>query len=91
MVLVEGNYLLLQDDGWEQVQPMLHLSAFISCPNRIRLRRLALRHMSNGRSRAEAFSFIRSSDEPNARRIDRLASKSDFLVQIPRLPSGRAS
>lgn len=84
LVIVEGNYLLLDEPGWSSIRQMLTLSVFVELDNLVRLKRLAVRHVATGKSLAEAWSFIRQSDEPNARRIESSKQYADLLLQSAR-------
>jgi pantothenate kinase len=69
LVITEGNYLLLQDDGWAPVADLLDEVWYLQVDPALRLERLAGRHEQFGRSREQALAWIATTDEPNARRI----------------------
>ena len=70
LVITEGNYLLLQDDGWAPVADLLDEVWYLQVDPALRLERLAGRHEQFGRSREQALAWIATTDEPNARRIE---------------------
>lgn len=70
LVITEGNYLLLQDDGWAPVADLLDEVWYLQVDPALRLQRLAGRHEQFGRSREQALAWIATTDEPNARRIE---------------------
>jgi pantothenate kinase len=70
LVITEGNYLLLQDDGWAPVADLLDEVWYLQVDPALRLERLAARHEQFGRSREQALAWIATTDEPNARRIE---------------------
>ena len=66
IVVVEGNYLLLGDGGWERVAPLLDATFFVSVDRDIRLARLIARHERFGKSPADARAWALGPDERNA-------------------------
>ena len=65
-IIVEGNYLLLGDGGWERVAPLLDATFFVSVDRDIRLARLIARHERFGKSPADARAWALGPDERNA-------------------------
>lgn len=80
LVIVEGNYLLLDEPPWAQIRPVLHLCAYLELDDATRIRRLIERHVRHGRPLPEAEHFVRDSDEKNARLIKSGRSRADFIV-----------
>jgi pantothenate kinase len=70
LVITEGNYLLLQNDGWAPVADLLDEVWYLQVDPDLRLERLAARHEQFGRGREQALAWIATTDEPNARRIE---------------------
>lgn len=70
LVITEGNYLLLDGDGWAPVAGLLDEVWYLQVDPDLRLERLAQRHQQFGRSREQALAWIATTDEPNARRIE---------------------
>jgi pantothenate kinase len=70
VLITEGNYLLLDTDGWAPVAGLLDEVWYLEVDPALRLERLAQRHQRFGRSRETALSWIAGTDEPNARRIE---------------------
>lgn len=54
LVIVEGNYLLLDTDPWAEVGDLLDEVWFVEVPEEVRLARLVERHVRFGRTRPEA-------------------------------------
>ena len=81
LVIVEGNYLLLDEPPWAQIRPALHLCAYLELDDATRIRRLIERHVRHGKSRPEAERFVRDSDEKNAQLIKSDRSRADFIVR----------
>lgn len=78
VVVVEGNYLLLDAPHWRDVRALLDLAYYVHLDPEERRRRLVLRHMEFGKTQAEATRWVMSSDERNA-----------ALVEERRLPPSR--
>ncbi len=70
IVVVEGNYLLLDDGPWASLRELLDEAWFIRIPQDERMRRLVERHMRFGRTREAAQAWANDVDEPNARLIE---------------------
>jgi pantothenate kinase len=66
LVIVEGNYLLLDEQPWMRLRTLLHVVVYLDLDDEERRHRLIDRHMSFGRSRADAEHFVDGSDEVNA-------------------------
>ena len=81
LVIVEGNYLLLDEPPWTQLRPALDLSAYLEVEDATRIRRLVDRHVRYGKPRLGAERFVRSSDEKNARLIKATRNRADFIVR----------
>ena len=82
LVIVEGNYLLLDESPWTQIRPALDLCAYLEVEDAIRIRRLVDRHMRYGKPRREAERFVRNSDEKNAQLIKATRDRADFVVPM---------
>ena len=82
LVIVEGNYLLLDESPWTQMRPALDLCAYLEIEDAIRIRRLVDRHMRYGKPRREAERFVRNSDEKNAQLIKATRDRADFVVPM---------
>ena len=81
LVIVEGNYLLLDEHPWAQIRPLLRLCAYLELEDATRIRRLIERHVRHGKSRPEAERFVRDSDEKNAQLIKTTRDRADFIVR----------
>jgi pantothenate kinase len=70
LVIVEGNYLLLDTAPWAPVAELLDECWFVEVPEHIRLARLVERHVRYGRTVEEATArATRGSDADNARLV----------------------
>ena len=82
IVLVEGNYLLLESGGWASVGGFLDLSFFVEVDHAIRLERLIARHERFGKSPAAARAWALGPDEENARLIEATAARADHIIAL---------
>lgn len=81
-VIVEGNYLLHDSDGWEAVREELDLVLFVDVPHAIRLHRLIERHVRYGKTPEAAEAWAFGPDEDNARLIEATASRADHVIRL---------
>jgi pantothenate kinase len=81
LIVVEGNYLLLNDSPWNQVQALLDETWFVDVPQELRVGRLTQRHQQFGRNAQEAADWVQHTDEPNARRIEAERVKADVMFR----------
>lgn len=85
VVIVEGNYLLHDADGWEVIHPLLDECWMLELNDATRLARLIARHVAFGKSPQAAHAWATGSDEANAQRIALGAARADFVVQCDEL------
>ena len=82
VVIVEGNYLLHDSGGWEEIAELLDELWFIDVDDEKRLERLIARHIAYGKSPADAESWSRGSDEVNARTIATGRSRAHAVIAL---------
>jgi pantothenate kinase len=87
-VITEGNYLLVDRDGWERVRPLLTECWFVECDEAERIARLVARHVAHGRSPDAARRWVEHTDEPNARLIESTRARADRVVRLTPEPDG---
>ncbi len=80
LVVVEGNYLGLDQPGWRDVRPLLHRLIYVDADDAVRRERLRQRHMAAGKTDAEARAWIEAVDQPNAELIDTTRARADTIV-----------
>ncbi len=80
VVIVEGNYLLHDRDGWERVRPLLDRVVFLAPDDTVRRARLIARHVAFGKSPEEAEAWVARSDDPNAALVTGTASRADEVI-----------
>lgn len=73
VILVEGNYLLLDEAPWSGLAPLFDLSLFIEVPREELERRLVRRWIDHDHTPEQARTRALSNDIPNAERV--LASR----------------
>jgi pantothenate kinase len=82
LVVVEGNYLLLDQGPWRSVRACLDEAWFVDVDDARRRAQLLDRHIRFGRSRAAALAWIEATDEPNARLVATTAGSADHRVAL---------
>jgi pantothenate kinase len=80
LIVTEGNYLLDEEAPWPAIRQLLDEVWFLDLDESTRLERLVARHVEFGKTQAEAASWVRDVDEPNAARVLAQAGKADVVV-----------
>jgi pantothenate kinase len=80
LVVTEGNYLLLADEPWRRIRPLLDEVWFLAPPEDERLARLTSRHRAFGRTEAQAKQRAYGSDQANAALITPTAARADLVL-----------
>ena len=80
LLVVEGNYLLLNEPPWPDLAPLFDLTVWIDVPEAELDRRLVARWAQYGRDAAEARAWIDGNDMPNIRRVTRGSRKADVVI-----------
>jgi pantothenate kinase len=81
-ILTEGNYLLLDRPGWQQVRDQCTEVWYCQQDDGRRIRRLIQRHIRFGKTPAEAELWVRTVDEQNARLIRSTRALADLVVTL---------
>lgn len=84
IVIVEGNYLLLERPPWGALPDLFDLTGYIDGDAHARVDRLVARHVRHGRSPDEAREFVRMSDEANAVIVAASRPRADVVVEASR-------
>ncbi|SFK07577.1 hypothetical protein SAMN04488569_100872 [Marinilactibacillus piezotolerans] len=82
IVLIEGNYLLLDEPGWKELKNIADLTVFIEAKEKSLKSRLIERKMLGGLSLTEAESFYEQSDQRNVIRVLEHSSKADIQLVL---------
>ncbi|HVD88065.1 MAG TPA: nucleoside/nucleotide kinase family protein [Jatrophihabitantaceae bacterium] len=80
LVVVEGNYLLLDELPWRELAPLLAETWYLDPDESTRISRLVARHMAFGRDEAEAIGRALGSDQRNAELILATRTKATVIV-----------
>ena len=83
LVIIEGNYLLLDSSPWQAVRPLLDEVWFVDIDDDVRLSRLIARHVEFGKSPEEARAWVIRSDEANASMVAAGRGRADAVVCLP--------
>jgi pantothenate kinase len=81
LVIVEGNYLLLDSPGWRDVGRMLDLRVFLDVPWAVCRPRLIARHIQAGRSPLAAQEWVDRSDRANHGLITGSRVDADLVIR----------
>lgn len=81
IVLVEGNYLLLDQTPWSDLHPMFHLRIYLHVPEETLLQRLVQRWIDHDHTPEEALARAEANDLPNARLVSELRLDADIIVE----------
>ena len=73
ITIVEGNWLLLDDEAWKALEEFCDVSVFIRAPAAVLRKRLVQRKIAGGLSQDEALAFYQRTDGPN---VDRVLAQS---------------
>jgi pantothenate kinase len=80
LVITEGNYLFHDQDGWEEISPLLDHRWFVGIDDSLRLDRLVARHHQFGKDLAAAHAWATGSDERNAQIVEASKFRADLIV-----------
>jgi pantothenate kinase len=81
-VVTEGNYLLLDDERWGPVRPLLDETWYVETDEELRVQRLIQRHIQFGKTPEYARAWVLRSDERNADLVKTTAHTADVLVRL---------
>lgn len=84
VVLLEGLYLLYDEEPWSQVKAHLDEAWFVDADVDAALDRVIARQVQNGASEVEASLRVANNDRPNAYLVDATKDRADLI--LPRLP-----
>lgn len=81
-VITEGNYLLLDDQGWQGVREQLDEVWYLDVPRKLRHERLVRRRLDFGIAEDEARRWTLGSDERNAEVVAATRGRADLVVEV---------
>ena len=82
LVITEGNYLLLDKHGWQNVRGCLDEVWFLDVDPKVRRARLVQRRRSFGHSARNASDWVTTVDSRNASVIDATRHRADLVVHL---------
>ncbi len=82
IVVLEGNYLLLDEPGWRQLHDMADYTVFIKGDKDALRKRLVDRKQASGNSREKAEKFVDFSDMRNVRLCLEKSLKADLEIDL---------
>ena len=81
LIILEGNYLLVNDDTWSTIGSFLDLSVYVDIPEDVRVARLIDRHVTFGKNPTDASEWVHRVDQANARVIEATKDAATALYQ----------
>jgi pantothenate kinase len=81
-IMTEGNYLLLNEPGWQEVREQCTEIWYCDQDDDLRVERLIARHIRFGKTPRAAAEWVQQVDEPNARLIRSTRERADLLVTL---------
>ncbi|WP_243096856.1 nucleoside/nucleotide kinase family protein [Thermohalobacter berrensis] len=87
IVLIEGNWLLLNEDGWRDLKDYCDYSIFIKADEFMVKDRLINRKIKGGSSKEDATKFYEKSDSKNVKRV--LNNSLDADLELELLNNGK--
>ncbi len=81
IVITEGNYLLLDDEPWSKVRPLLNHCWYLTADRHTRIERLLHRHLRGGRDDISARAKVHDSDMANADLVEGTAKRADLVLR----------
>lgn len=82
IVLIEGNWLLLDEDGWRDLKEYCDYSIFIKAEEGMLKKRLIERKRKGGLSEEAAVKFYEKSDSKNVQRVLNNSLKADLVLEL---------
>lgn len=81
LILMEGNYLLLDQPPWDAFAPLFDLSIFLSAPRDQLIQSLRERHLRGGKDSADVEKHMQFSDIPNMDLVSSHSRPADIYVE----------
>lgn len=82
IVLLEGNYLLLKDEGWNKLSDYADLTISVTADPDMLRGRLLERKIRSGKSALEAENFVDFSDMYNVRTVLERSKDADVRLEV---------
>jgi pantothenate kinase len=81
-VITEGNYLLMDDEGWRTVREQLDEVWYLDLARELRQERLVRRRIGFGFTEDQAWRWTVGSDERNAETVLATRDRADLVVEV---------
>jgi pantothenate kinase len=82
LIITEGNYLLVDDDGWKLARQQLDQIWFLDLPDELRQHRLTLRHQKYGKAPDAARRWATGTDQANADIVRASQNAADLIITV---------
>src|SRR3954452_21323166 len=89
LIVTEGNYLLVPDEPWGAVRPLLDECWYAELDEATRLRWLIERHVRHGKTPQAAREWVERSDQANAAVVAATRGRADVVIRVPVPEAGR--
>lgn len=80
LIVTEGNYLLLEDNGWRRARAAMTQVWFVTGDEQVRHDRLVQRHITFGKAEGAAHDWVQQTDAPNAALVEATALRAERQV-----------
>lgn len=84
ILIVEGNYLLLNDAPWPNARPLYDLTIWLDVAEDTLIHRLENRWAHYGKTPVQATAWINGNDLPNIRRVVAGSGAADVVITLLR-------
>ncbi|XP_071719827.1 putative uridine kinase C227.14 isoform X2 [Rutidosis leptorrhynchoides] len=81
VVIVEGNYILLEEGTWKDISSMLDEKWFVDVDIDVAMERVLKRHISTGNTPDIAKQRIEYNDKPNAELVFKSKKNADLIIK----------
>ena len=82
IILIEGNWLLLDEDEWRDLKSFCDYSIFIECEESLLKNRLIQRKIKGGLMQGEALEFYERTDKKNVIRVMNNRIPADLTLKM---------
>ena len=80
ILLIEGNYLLLDEEPWSGLRRFADLTVFVKADEEVLKKRLTGRKIRGGKTPEEAQAWYRNTDGPNIRTVLEKSASPDVTI-----------
>jgi pantothenate kinase len=80
LIVTEGNYLLLDDPGWERARRVMAAVWFVTSEETVRVERLVTRHIQFGKTPDQARAWVATTDQRNSDLVAGTIGRADQVI-----------